>query len=136
MVTSSRPFALSFLRAPRSHRHDHYPLPLRRYDVDRRQFIGCESSTLSTSAELLAPRASAAPIDGNRSGDSAIVSPARLTIRQRQVGSFGVLNAATCIGTASRFRERSASHRRPSETTRYAKDASPRWGATRSTSDR
>jgi hypothetical protein len=49
---------------------------LRRYVVERRQFVGCERSTRFIAASFSAPCASAAPIDGNPSRDSSIVSPA------------------------------------------------------------
>jgi hypothetical protein len=85
-------------------RHDNGSLtPLRRYPVERRQFTGCELSTTFIAVSVFTPWATAAAIDGNPSWDSAIVSPAVFTIRQRQDMSGGVLKAVTRMGTASWF---------------------------------
>ena len=47
--------------------------------------------------EVLMPWATTATIVGNPSCDSETVSPASFTIRQRQEGFAGVLNAVTCM---------------------------------------
>jgi len=48
----------------------------RRREVDHRQFTGSDRSITLIAASLFSPCATAAPIDGNRPRDSAIVSPA------------------------------------------------------------
>jgi hypothetical protein len=80
-----------------AHRDDPPQRP-RRWEIERRQFTGCEVSTTFIAVSVFTPWATAAAIDGNPSWDSAMVSPAVLTIRRRQPVSRGVLKAVTRIG--------------------------------------